>query len=369
MATSEFLAPRLTGARFEGHSIPFEVLRDLVALDDMVREVAKHKFLQDNPGRKRVPKGFSTGVRLRLGQISEGSAVPQILIEMDETVDADHLQYFNRAKEDIVEAIGVAQGDGNLQGILPAKALSCFDRLGRSLEDGEAIEFTTTAITTPVKLNKEVRRKLILASPTMTGVSESVTLRGLIPEADQERNTFKIRLVDGRQIIAPITEQHRDAILEIFNKYNSGARVELSGVGRYDRTNRLVRLDSLAEITPLDPLDVGARLDELGLLQNNWIEGAKAPSRTGLNWFQHEFDQRFDGGLPSPHIYPTVSGGIQLEWSDDDSEVTVEVNVATKKALWHLVSLDDEEDEERTLDLGLPGDWSWLNNRLREVYL
>ena len=61
MADSEFLRPRLCGARFDGGSIPLDVLGDLKALGVMLIEVAKWVFLQKNPERHDLP-GFADGV-------------------------------------------------------------------------------------------------------------------------------------------------------------------------------------------------------------------------------------------------------------------------------------------------------------------
>ena len=71
-----FLQPHLTGSRFAGHSIPLEFLKDLAVLQEMIIEVAKWRFLQDNPGRRRCPRGFTEGIELKLTGIEEGCAAP-----------------------------------------------------------------------------------------------------------------------------------------------------------------------------------------------------------------------------------------------------------------------------------------------------
>ena len=43
--TIEFLSPRLVGNRFDQHSIPLEVLKDLAALEELIVEVAKWHYL------------------------------------------------------------------------------------------------------------------------------------------------------------------------------------------------------------------------------------------------------------------------------------------------------------------------------------
>ena len=74
-----FLKPKLDGARFTGHTIPLDVLKDWAALEDMIVEVAKDLYLQSNPGRARIPKGFSDGFSLHLKGVEEGSALMDLV--------------------------------------------------------------------------------------------------------------------------------------------------------------------------------------------------------------------------------------------------------------------------------------------------
>ncbi|MXY47133.1 MAG: hypothetical protein F4Y44_09140, partial [Chloroflexi bacterium] len=66
MPSKEFLRPRLQGRRFDDGGIPLEFLSDLAALQEMVLEVAKWRFLERNPERQRSPRGFTKDVHLKL---------------------------------------------------------------------------------------------------------------------------------------------------------------------------------------------------------------------------------------------------------------------------------------------------------------
>ena len=59
-----FLRPRFTGPRFEAHTIPVEVAKDLAAYEELIVELAKHLYLGAHPGRRRVPKGFEDSFSL-----------------------------------------------------------------------------------------------------------------------------------------------------------------------------------------------------------------------------------------------------------------------------------------------------------------
>ena len=56
MTQKEFLQPHFYGARFEEGGIPLEVLGDLVALKNMIIDVAKSKFMKEHPRHKRIPQ-------------------------------------------------------------------------------------------------------------------------------------------------------------------------------------------------------------------------------------------------------------------------------------------------------------------------
>ena len=64
----------------------------------------------------------------------------------------------------------------------------------------------------------------------------------------------------------------------------------------------------------MEPLHVGAQLDDLRLLQDGWLDGdGKAPYSDGLDWLHEAFECKFPLEAPVPHIYPTENGGVQPE--------------------------------------------------------
>lgn len=369
MTTVEFLRPRLCGARFEGTAIPLEILRDLAVLEEMVIEVAKWRFLQDHPDRRRSPRGFTEGIQLKLTGVEDGSAIPVIILEVDTHdipgIPSTNQVYFEKAREAIVGAIDAAEHDRAVVDHLPEECLGYFDRIGRSLRDGEAMEFTTPSHSTPARLTRETRRKLVLASSRVKEVTEEVTIRGLVPEADQEKMTFQLQLVDGQRVAGPVHDQHLETIIEAFNGYRSGIRVFLQGIGRYSRQNRLLGLGSVEHISLLDPLDVPARLDELRELKDGWLDGkGQAPSHDGLTWLAARF-VRFPDDLALPHMYPTPEGGVQAEWSLSAREASLEVDLATHQGEWHSFDLKTNEEDTHCFDLDDDGAWDRLIAELR----
>src|SRR5258708_38699880 len=73
-----FLEPRLIGKRFENHTMPVEFLQEWAAYEELVVELARRLFLEKNPKRRRVPRGFFEEFHLHLARVSEGSAVLEL---------------------------------------------------------------------------------------------------------------------------------------------------------------------------------------------------------------------------------------------------------------------------------------------------
>lgn len=365
----EFLRPRICGKRFEGSSIPLEVLKDLSVLEEMLKNVAKWRFLQEHPHRQRMPRGFADGVELKLSGVAAGSVVPVITLSEASAhpslLSSPRRHYLEQARNSIVRAIGAVNQGKVATGHLRREHLAYFNRLGRFLRDDEYIELVSEETSTPVQLTRETRDKLILESKEAPP-ARSVVLRGLIPEADQDRRTFVLELLEGGKITVPIPDQYIDTIIEAFNGYRRKVRVLLQGMGEYDRQDRLVGVEPVDQISRLDPMDIRGRLDELRRLEDGWLDGdGKAPGSDELEWLAAGFEQHYPDDLPLPYLYPTTEGGVQAEWSLSDNEISLEVNLVTHRADWHRLDQETHTDYVRELNLDNENDWTWIASEVR----
>jgi hypothetical protein len=364
----EYLRPKLVGRRFESHSVPLDMLRDLAVLEEMAGEVAKWKFLQANRDRRRSPRGFSKKVTIVLTGVEEGSAIPVLALMFAGFFPPAVHVYYEQARDAIVAAIRAADSHMPPSAHLPEKALAYFDRFGRSLRDGEAIEFATDDANSPARLTKEVRRRLLLASKEVKEVTEEIELRGVIHEANQETMTFQVTLADGSKVSGPIATPHFDNIIEVFRGYKQGTKIHVQGVGRFNRNQRLQGIESIEHTTILDPQDIPARFDELKLLRDGWLDDiGLAPSPEGLDWLAAIMAEKYPDTLPLPYAYPIAEGGIQFEWPISPHEPSLEINLNSKTGEWHDLNLDTGEEEEKPLDLREETDWMWLIGRLTEM--
>lgn len=362
----EFLRPRLVGRRFDEHTLPLDILKDFSALEEMLIEVAKHQYLAAHPDRQRTPKGFTKGLELHLTAVEEGSAVPVIALAFATLFPSADADYFDQAKDQIVEAIAAAEQ--GLQPALPPELLRYFDRFGRGLHEGEAMEFSRrngqTASLTPA-----TRERLLRASQAESW-SEEVTLKGRIPEVDQADHSFELELRSGTKLKAPLLEAHRKAVLDAHYSYRSGTLVAIKGVIERDRADRPKRFESVEHVTPLDPLDIETRLEELALLQDGWLDGkGRALDGASLKRLTQAFDEHFAPDLPLPHLYPTPEGGVQAEWTLGPWEVSLEVSLPSLAAEYQAVHTATGETREQDLGLAVEdaNGWATLNAALAQL--
>ena len=121
-------------------------------------------------------------------------------------------------------------------------------------------------------------------------------------------------------------------------------------------------------MSTLNKHDVGARLDELGHLNDGWLDGeGVAPDQAGLEWLASVFGDAFPSDLPLPCLYPTVEGGIQAEWSLPPYDVSLEVDLQRHTGEWDMLNLETQDDDSRQLSLDTIDDWEWLITRIRRI--
>lgn len=370
--TVDFLKPRFDGKRFTDHSLPLDVLKDLAVFNDLIAETAKWLYLKENQGRKRIPNGFLEDVSLKLVDIEDGSAIPKIvmIVSMASATlfPPASQQYLEKARDCVIAAVDAADNHEGITDHLPEHLLTFFERLGRSLEEGECIEFAPQIPSRPARLHRDSRRALLLASEKAQNYTEEVELRGMIPGADQEKKTFILLLNNGQHIPATFDQINADTVLEAFSAYAKGQKVMIRGVGRFTRNQRLQELESIDSVILLDPLDVSARIEELSALQNGWLDGeGVAPALEGLRWFQHAFEQNYDVKLILPRLYPTAEGGIQAEWTCPNKEISLEVQLASKRASYQALDTVSLVSDDLDIDLSSDGGWKVLNEHLENI--
>jgi hypothetical protein len=362
----KFLEPKLNGERFDRHTVPLELLKDFSALQDMLVEVAKWEFRNNHPDRERIPRNFTDGVDLHLTSVDEGSAKLVIcLVFAGLFPTSSHLNYFEKAKSDIIEAI--ASAEKNSIPFLPPYLLSYFDRFGRGLRQGESISFERAG--GHATLTPESRKQLMHYSQVKEW-TEKAAIRVRISEVDKRKNSFQMELSDGTRFPGVLNELYHAAILEAFGNYKNGHDEYLlvQGIVKKDREDHLKSIESIDHVTPLEPLDIFLRLDELAKLDDGWLDGkGRAAEKEKLEWLGNAFDSFFDTDLPLPYLYPTAEGGIQAEWSLSGWEVSLEIDLDKQTGEYQALNVMEDKATELTFSLDNHEGWSKLNDVLKQL--
>ena len=109
-------------------------------------------------------------------------------------------------------------------------------------------------------------------------------------------------------------------------------------------------------------------LEALAELEEGWLDGkGHAPDKTQLACLATAFDTFYGPSLPLPYLYLTAEGGVQVEWSSGDWEISLEIDLGEKIAEWQALNLNTQECREDRLNLAKPEDWQSLNQKLQEL--
>lgn len=357
----EFAQPRFTGPRFDEHTLPVDVARDLAAYETLVLELAKHLYLRDHPERQRVPKGFASSFRLDIERIDEGSAKPLLALVVAGMLQLNggEQDYFERSRDLIANC--VAAPEAALPEDFPKELLVHFNQFGRSLREGEALELPLRGRDASARLTPEKRKQLVLAADQF--YEREIALIGHIEEVDYGKSSFRLRLVDGGQATIAMPE----TFLNTARSYGGRARhqIGVKGIGSYDSWDRLQRIVSVESLELIKNFALSARLDEIAQVRDGWFEGAGvAPNPASLTLVTEKLVSEYPDRLPLPILAPTQDGNMLLEWNAD-GDPSLDINLQSLRASFHAFGRN-EEDIERDFNLENWADWQSLLNFLGE---
>jgi hypothetical protein len=372
--SNHFLSPKLTGKRFDKHTVPVEVLQDFAALQELIVDLAKKIYLDENQARKRVPKGFTDGITLSLQEVEEGSAILNFVLgtAMAATPilgnDSNTYAYFEKAKDKVIEAIATAEDGGNVRDVLNVKHISYFNRIGRNLKEDEVISFNPN---TPkvANLNKLTRHRIVQSLSEDASYTDNFDFVAPIAGIDQIDKLFSV-LIDGQKIPAKLDQNNYKLISATFTDLYSQKYVSIKGEGVYDRNSRLTKINSITNLDILDPLDVSLRITELSELKNGWYNNeGQGPDAKSLWKFEQLFKENYGSNLPLPTIFPTLEGNIQLEWTIASIEISLEVNLSTFISELVSVNTETQDVQELYFDLNTSEEWNNLNKHFNSYDL
>ena len=379
MPNGSFLQIRLAGDRFSDHSVPFDTLLGIAQFKALIVEASRLEYLKHQKRRKRIPRGFSQSIELKLTSIEVGSAQVGIGLALSGTQSliASQESYFARGRDRLIKTIQKAGNGEKMESAEVSKKMSNgFDSIARILEDGEELHVIRPNGTANEReravFTKEIAARIRNTSASDADVSADIETCGYISEFNQENNTFRLRLRDGTKFNPSISAELLDTALDVFNGYRRGLQAHFRGTGLKNSAGRIVEVNRITHLHIMDnPLNISDQLDDIRKLNNGWLDGeGTAPSRDGINWIESKLRMYIPSNFPPLYLYPTEAGGILIEWSIESNESSIEVDLESHIGIWHELNVQSGEDDEREFNLDQAANWQWVIDhvdRLRSV--
>lgn len=349
-----FSQPRFTGGRFDEHTLPVDVARDLAAYEALIVELAKHLYLESHPDRQRVPKGFASSFRLDIEGIGPGSTRPLLtwVISGALALTGGEQDYFAQARDLIAECIA-APGNA-LPEKFPSELLFHFNHFGRSLREDESLELALRGGQNFARLTQEKRKQLVLAADQV--YERDISLMGHIEEVDFAKSSFRLKLLDGGQAVVPMPDSFHNAA----RTYGGRPRhlINVVGVGTYDSWDRLQKVVAVDALEVIKNYSLSSRFDEISQIKDGWFEGhGFAPDAERLAFVSEKLIADYPDKLPLPRITPKQDGNLLLEWGIE-GDPSIDIDLTERQASFHAFDTNGE-DIERDFHLD-PRGWNAL---------
>jgi hypothetical protein len=351
MSKEPFIQPRFVGPRFDEHTLPLSAAKDLAAYEELVVELAKHLYLNKNSDRQRVPKGFADGFHLHLQRVDEGSAKPLLALVMVDALVNPLPVEFSEAKTLINEVIATGEAE-KLPVSFPKELYSYFNRIGRSLEAGERLEWTPDNTDNPSALTPAKRKRLALAVGA-TYEAEVDTV-GQVFNLNTDRSEGQLRTGENDRISfeydPPFLAELKEAL---------GNRIlyaHIQGVGVFDVNDRLKSIKEIDQLEIVPHYALTTAIDDLSNLKDGWLEGrGVAPSGLDLLKLSEDLVESFPPRIDYPAIVPTEEGNVSLEWIKPAARVELEVNFAENRLELYATDIDADTFVDETFKME---DWA-----------
>lgn len=369
----EIFTPRYDGDRFSEHRLPLDLIEDLSVFQEMTIEMAKVIYKEQNQDRERIPKDFTKGISFELENIGEGSTIPKIVLitAMSGLFPQQNVAYFEEAKDRIIEVVQSAEDDTNINIHAPDFVLKYFSRFGKKLGEDEFIEFNPNGVK-KAKFTRESRKKIIKASSKANEYNEDTKLRGLISEMDFQKMSFTIDLLNGQRLTSSYSNAYQDVLKKALISFTERIqkKISIASTVRYNKTDNIIKIESVESISDLEDLDVPFRLEEISYLKKGWFDSeTDSFNMTQLMWLSSEFDDKFNPTLPLPCTFPTPDTNIQFEWSSENVEADLIVDLENKTGILSILKIDNDEDFSFNLNLDSIEGWRILNTEIESYFI
>jgi hypothetical protein len=311
-----FLELTFNGDRFTTHAIPVDVLAELSTVQALIERVARALFLDRNPERSRVPRGFFDASQLYL-IASEANCFTALLDRpvSGTMASADAAGLFDSARDLSLEALHAASDGRPLPHAFPRDALDALGAIGRRLGDDESLSVRGNGVVARVTQTS----RTYLAKLAGSDLETVSTLEGEVEELDDTGRSFSLRTRNGQQLVVTYNPVHRAILVEAL-RLRPAVRIRVRGpivLSTIPRMRAVEALESIEAERAADVLKLWERLDSFRGVTEGWLLGEGLATKDESMALARQILARLladNAQVARPKVFPTPTGGVQAEW-------------------------------------------------------
>lgn len=217
---------------------------------------------------------------------------------------------------------------------------------GNPRRGDEAIELHAPGSDRKPIYTSSVRKELILR--TSNRYQRDWILVGKV-SAVADGGAFEIRQPNGKTIQARGALDHFDSIKASLQPEGTGPLVRVEGVALLDAADTVMSMERVHSFEVAAPTSAGygvaaERLDTLTALSDGWLDGSgSCPSLASIEAARNAMHLFDADEIPVPRIYPTLDGGVRLEWTIGDVDAALEAGATGALEIFVVGETSDDD--------------------------
>lgn len=314
-----FLQLTFDGGRFASHTAPIDVLTEFTVAQQLFLKVARHLYFDQNPERKRLPRGFIEAAQLHLAG-SEANCFTANLVRPGSEITSDTAQLFGTARDVSIDALTAVSKNEEIPDRFPASALDLLAAWGKRLEVNEALivrSVDSMSRERIARIDRTSRERLALMIQRPLERVESID--GEVEELDDANSRCVLRTRAGERVELWFNITQRAIVLEALSQRpltRLRARGPLSG-GPTPKMKEPEELEAVDDDRAPEAQKVWDRLESFERIADGWLEGQGAPPTQMAVSVARAVLARLlivHRELARPRVFPMLTGGVQAEW-------------------------------------------------------
>jgi hypothetical protein len=327
---SLFADLRFDGERFEHANLPLDVLDNVAAYLEILRELAAEIWREKNPERERLPRSFRQNLSLSLTGVKDGSARAQVardpFQDSRQLSDDYAIDYLALAQSRFLEVAAAANENRPIHD-LPQSLRKPLQVIIGGLGAGEHLELISLS-------GKDTQRPNVTYSPLtrdrmISGIRkeshENISGIGIIRGIDDAMERIKILSEHGSFFYPVARNVIRRDLKSALNKFvEFEAFVRTSPSGGIAAVENGLGLKVAEEAEEYQRYE--ARIDHLETLEAGWRDGAGQELASQVIHYARDLGGFITTLYSGVAAFPTMEGGINIEFTHGNIEAAVMIS-------------------------------------------